>query len=119
MPAPVTDEIRNVLFQRALMTRELREINTLLDDPSIQHLLAQSVSESSLVSDGNLTHPRSWGVYEVQPTAGNRATRKYRLGNHPVRQQELEKEFGAAKRVALFTSRGIAEELKRQLNARP
>jgi hypothetical protein len=101
------------------MTRELREINTLLDDPSIKHLLAQSVAESSLVFGGNLTLPRSWGVYEIQSPAGNGGTRKYRLGNHPVRQQELEKEFGAAKPVALFTSRGIAEELKRRLNARP
>ena len=39
------------------------------------------------------------------------------MGNHPVRQQELEREFGKVERVALFVSRSVAEELSALLNA--
>ncbi len=90
----------------------------MLNTPAVQRLLALAVAESSVVIDGSLTKPRTWGVYEIEPPAGNRSTRRYRLGNHPVRQRELENEFGAAKRLALFTSRALAEQLERQLNAR-
>ncbi len=90
----------------------------MLDSPAVQRLLALAVSESSVTVDGSLTKPRTWGVYEIEPPASNRSTRKYRLGNHPVRQRELEHEFGSAKRLALFTSRSLAEQLERELNAR-
>jgi len=42
--------------------------------------------------------------------------KRIRFGNHPVRQQELEGEFGAAGLVALFPERVLAEELASLLN---
>lgn len=90
----------------------------MLNSPAVQRLLALAVAESSVILDGSYTKPRTWGVYEIEPPANNRSTRRYRLGNHPVRQRELEQEFGVAKRLALFTSRTLAEQLQRQLNAR-
>ena len=81
-------------------------------------LLSQQVDSSSTSPDGSYTKPRTWGVYEIEPTQNNRSTRRFRLGNHPVRQRELEAEFGAARRVALFTSRDLALKLERELNER-
>jgi hypothetical protein len=81
----------------------------------IDELLAKGVEASSLVADGSYTKPRSWGVYEIKPPKGT-ATRLYRLGNHPVRQRELEQEFGKVKLVCLFLSRTLAEELAKLFN---
>ena len=89
-----------------------------MNDPATQKLLSFAVSEASVRIDGQYTRPRTWGVYEIDPPSSGRATRRYRLGNHPVRQRELEAEFGSAKRLALFTSRTLAEQLERLLNAR-
>ena len=86
-------------------------------DPQIAALLALSVQETSLQSDGRYTKPRTWGVYELQPVQ-NTQTRKYRLGNHPIRQRELQAEFGQVRQMGLFTSRSIAEQLARRLNGR-
>ena len=81
----------------------------------VDALLAKGVEASALAADGSYTKPRSWGVYEITPPKLT-ATRPYRLGNHPVRQRELEQEFGKAKVVSLFTSRALAEELAKLLN---
>ena len=81
----------------------------------VDALLAKGVEASALAADGSYTKPRSWGVYEITPPKRT-ATRPYRLGNHPVRQRELEQEFGKAKVVSLFTSRTLAEELAKLLN---
>jgi hypothetical protein len=89
----------------------------MFNSPAVQHLLALAVSESSVILDGSYTKPKTWGVYEIEPLASNRSTRRYRLGNHPVRQRELEQEYGTVKRIALFTSRTLAEKLAAQLNA--
>jgi hypothetical protein len=44
-------------------------------------------------------------------------TKRFRIGNHPVRQRELTDEFGGpAKLRALFRSRTLAVELAEQLN---
>ena len=83
-------------------------------DKHIQDLLAKSVDPATLASDGNLTHPRSWGVYELHMTRGS--IRRFRFGNHPVRGLELEREFGMVRVVGVFTSRTTAQELQRLLN---
>jgi hypothetical protein len=44
------------------------------------------------------------------------ATRRFRFGNHPIRQRELESEFSDAGVVALFLERAFAEELACLLN---
>lgn len=89
-----------------------------LNEPAVKDLLSLAVEDGSLLGDGQYTRPRSWGVYEIEPPAHGRATRRYRIGNHPLRQRELEAEFGGTKRVALFTSRTLAERLERLLNKR-
>ncbi len=89
----------------------------MFNGPAVQAILALAVSGSSVILDGRYTKPKTWGVYEIEPPASNRSTRRYRLGNHPVRQRELEKKFGAVKRIALFLSKTHAEQLAGQLNA--
>lgn len=81
----------------------------------VDELVAKGVEASVLVADGSYTKPRSWGVYEIKPPQVT-STRRYRLGNHPVRQRELEQEFGKVEVVRLFTSRASAEELAKLLN---
>jgi hypothetical protein len=87
-----------------------------VSEPRISALLSRAVNPSALNVAGPLTSPPSWGVYEVCPAAPS-STRRFRLGNHPVRQRELEREFnGAVRQVALFTSKSLAEELAGLLN---
>jgi hypothetical protein len=43
--------------------------------------------------------------------------RKYRFGNHPVRQHELLRDYGNAHLEALFESRSNAKALARVLNS--
>jgi hypothetical protein len=84
--------------------------------PNLGALLDQAVSASSLRIIGSYTSPHSWGVYRIDPPAPS-ATRRFRKGNHPVRQRELEQEFGSpAKVIALFTQESLATELARLLN---
>jgi hypothetical protein len=85
-------------------------------DKRVEGLLDQAVDPSTLTADGNLTLPRSWGVYELHMTRGS-SVRRFRIGNYPVRHQELEREFGLVRTIAVFTSRTTAEELQRLLNA--
>jgi hypothetical protein len=81
----------------------------------VSELLSKAVEAHALVTTGQYSAPRSWGVYKITPPKVS-ATRLHRFGNHPVRQSELEREFGSAKVVSLFTSRALAEELSRLLN---
>jgi hypothetical protein len=83
-----------------------------------QALLALAVAPSSLRVVGPYTSPPSWGVYRIEP-ATRSATRRYRLGNHPVRERELRAEFGRVQVVALFASRPLAVELAALYNAAP
>ena len=66
---------------------------------------------------GAYTEPRSYGVYRLADDAG--AVRRYRFGNHPVRQHELAREFGDCELVHLFLSRSDAEAVARHLNGLP
>jgi hypothetical protein len=88
-----------------------------MSNQRFQELQAKSVAAGSFVVDGNYTIPRTWGVYKVAVDQDGTTEQAYRLGNHPVRQNELVKELGAAELVMLFTSRLDAIELKNLLNA--
>lgn len=79
-------------------------------------LLALAVSPASLERRGNYTEPRTWGVYDVSFHNAPSATRRFRFGNHPVRQRELEAEFSKAYVIATFTDRGLARSLADLLN---
>ena len=78
-------------------------------------LLGQTVRPSSLTPAGPYTVPRSWGVYQLHAEPGR--SQRFRYGNHPVRQLELEREFGRVACVGLFTSRPLAVELAQLYNA--
>jgi hypothetical protein len=86
--------------------------------PAVNNLLSQAISEREVVLRGRYTEPRTWGVYEIEPPKMLRSTRRFRMGNHPVRQRQLEAEFGQAKLIALFSARRFAAELERLLNNR-
>ena len=74
---------------------------------SLDSVLARAISPSRVRPDGHLTAPRSYGVYLLP--AGHQSTRRVRFGNHPVRQRELEIDYGGARLLHLFLSRQDAE----------
>ena len=81
-----------------------------------ERLLFKSISENSVLIDSNnknYTNPRTFGVFEV--TATNNSKR-FRFGNHPVRENELIREFGSVKKHGLFLHREDAKALSDYLN---
>lgn len=81
-----------------------------------QYLLSKSISENSIRLDAenkNYTIPRSFGVYEI-PSVTN--TKRFRFGNHPVRENELIREFDSIARIGLFLDRKDAKALADFLN---
>jgi hypothetical protein len=58
--------------------------------------------------------PRSFGVYELPHSVLE--TRRFRLGNYPVRLRELEREFDTCKLLYLFLERGDAVAMASVLN---
>lgn len=67
-----------------------------------EYLLSKSISENSISIDTenkNYTIPRSFGVYEIPLTTNGK---RYRFGNHPVRENELIRELESVKRIGLF-----------------
>ena len=79
-------------------------------------LAARAISLRDVRPDGALTSPRSFGVYELPQAATG--TRRFRLGNHPVRMRELAREFGTCKLVYLFLQRPDAVGMASSLNGR-
>ena len=92
------------------------KMEKLMNTGRIQELLALSIDASRLRADGNLTLPRSYGVYRL--TGSRKSGRLHRFGNQPVRLQELIRDFGGASLEALFTERTHAVELASLLNHR-
>ena len=80
----------------------------------ITELMAMAISPATVRAKGNLTIPRSYGVYRL--TGSQKSGRLHRFGNHPVRLQELIRDYGGATREALFTNRKHAAELASLLN---
>lgn len=81
----------------------------------LAELQARAVAPTSVTLAGRYTNPPTWGVYRVEGFVGGRRTSQYRAGNHPVRQQELTREFGAAELVMLLPTSADAKELKHLL----
>ena len=81
---------------------------------NLEQVLARAIGPSQVRPDGPLTSPRSFGVYVLPAKHGS--TRRYRLGNHPVRQRELAAEFGRADLLHLFRSRQDAATVAAALN---
>lgn len=81
-----------------------------------EYLLSKLISETSIridPLDKNYTMPRSYGVYEIISVT---SAKRYRFGNHPVREIELIREFENVKRVGLFLERKDAKALADCLN---
>ena len=66
-------------------------------------------------SNPGLTIPKTFGVWELPVGASEKI---YRIGNNPVRGNELNRKYGKAKLVALYTSRDQAIEHAHDLNKR-
>lgn len=82
-----------------------------------EHLLSKAIPEQAVESDTknkNYTNPRTFGVYEIDIST---AAKKFRYGNHPVRENELMREFGKVKRYSLFLRRDDAKALSDYLNS--
>lgn len=82
---------------------------------SLKEIVLRAISPLSVRADGQLTMPRSYGVYALPATAGT--TRRFRVGNHPIRMRELEHEFSYCTLKYLFLSRADAVEVASALNA--
>ena len=76
----------------------------------------RAVDPSKVKAVGTLTEPRSYGVYQL-PYASSGSSR-FHFGNHPIRVQELEREFGTCTLTFLFEAREDAENVARALNGR-
>ncbi len=77
-------------------------------------LIERAISLNTVRPKGQLTEPRTYGVYELPASAG--ATRRFRMGNHPIRMIELEQEFKGCKLLYLFRARPDAVLLARHFN---
>lgn len=82
----------------------------------IEKLASRAISSRDVSLSGSLTAPRSFGVYELPPSVSG--TRRFRLGNYPVRLHELEREFGSCKLLYLFRQRPDAVAMASVLNGR-
>lgn len=80
----------------------------------IDELLRKSKDPKTLKPDGNYTVPRSYGVYKIK--ASGNVGRRFRFGNHPVRMNEIEREYGVCSVEALFADREDAKALTALLN---
>lgn len=81
-----------------------------------ENLLSKSISEKAVEIDpinSNYTIPRTYGVYQVLKTTN---AKRFRFGNHPVRENELIREFESIKRIAIFLQREDAKALADFLN---
>ena len=79
-----------------------------------EQLMAKSVNPKHYQVDSanhNYTKPRTWGAFAIPDDSATGTKKKFRLGNYPVRQRELEKEFGLVEFIALFEKRDDAKAL--------
>jgi hypothetical protein len=81
-------------------------------------ILDQAISPSSVQIAGRYTVPHTWGVYRIMRNEPI-PSKRFRAGNHPVRETELRREFGVVDCVALFTSEHLAKELAHIYNSEP
>lgn len=81
---------------------------------AIEILEQKAISCNDIELDGRLTCPRTYGVYQIVDIASS--GRVFRYGNHPVRQSELQREFGDCCLVYLFLEREHALGMAQILN---
>jgi len=81
----------------------------------VDSLRGRAVDQRTLRIEGNYTSPRSFGVYRIPSSSLVR--RRYRYGNHPVRQNELIRDYGDCTLEAIFLVRDDAKNLADHLNS--
>lgn len=82
---------------------------------AVRQIVCRAIPPSAVRAAAHLTVPRSYGVYALP--GDTHGTRRYRFGNHPVRQHELESQFGACRLLYLFLQRVDAAAVAAALNA--
>jgi hypothetical protein len=86
---------------------------------AIDILLSQAVDPRQVRTNPErpiYTIPHTWGVYEIVSQDCGPSGKRFRKGNHPVRLDELSREFGSVRLVALYTEQDLARELAYELN---
>lgn len=83
---------------------------------TVATIIQRAADPAGVEPAGPLSDPRSYGVYQLPYTSGSAG--RFRFGNHPIRMQELEHEFGSCTLTFLFLSRDDAETIARVLNGR-
>lgn len=78
-------------------------------------LLLKSLNNSEYFLGEKYTNPRTWGTYDI--FNNSEKSKRYRFGNHPVRMNELNREYKTCHVVAIFSSRELACELANLLNS--
>jgi hypothetical protein len=84
-----------------------------MNQARLKSLLAKSIDPSSVEPDGRYTNPRTWGVYQVKCLPEGK---RFHFGNHPIRQQELIRQYGKAQFVGLYKAQIDAKETAYLLN---
>lgn len=81
-----------------------------MSQADLKSLLEKCINPSSVKLDGRYTSPKTWGVYIVERLLDGKRGKFFHFGNHPVRQQELIRQFGKAQLVGLYSARINAKE---------
>jgi|LauGreDrversion4_2_1035121.scaffolds.fasta_scaffold308493_2 hypothetical protein len=87
-----------------------------MSEARLKSLLTKSIDPSSVKPDGQYTNPKTWGVYQVERLLDGRRGKGFHFGNHPIRQQELIRQFGEAQTIGIFEKRIDAEEVAYLMN---
>jgi hypothetical protein len=83
---------------------------------SIRAKIRRAINPADVRMDGRHTDPRTYGVYQLP--YGSASACRFHQGNHPIRMQELEKEFGACTLSFLFLYKEDAVAVASALNGR-
>jgi hypothetical protein len=73
---------------------------------TFDRIIGRAVAPGSVRPHGRLTKPRTYGVYELPDVSAG--SRRFRMGDHPIRMIELEQEFQRCKLLYLFRARADA-----------
>ena len=82
---------------------------------SIESIMRRAIGSNRFRIEGNYTAPRSFGVYRL--TGQGDIGKKFRFGNHPVRMNELLRDYRACDIEGIFLDRSDAKTLASLLNS--
>ena len=85
-------------------------------ESSLPVIIGRALEPTSVTVVGRYTNPPTYGVYQLP--YGTTSNTRFHQGNHPVRQQELDREFGSCTLTFLFASKDDAVALANALNGR-